>query len=429
MFRYSPNQFQCHSLYAMEDLERLLDYDFGDEAAAGNTPDINHYNATPGYSWPPDGTIQVQASDTAVSATQGKGFDLLYDRLDKMDQRMQRLEVGLNRLLSVFGQPTLDEVLKGSNGKGVPRSEDNVALGTANTPSVLEGHPEEHPQPPSDQKPQGLFNPSTSNHSTIQANDAAYPYKPLNHSGSQIRILILHPCKSSTEPVRADLKTISLDDPYGYASYGSYTALSYTWGPPIFSGSIKLNNHDFPVTENLEAALRHLRDVPARPFSTDQGVGSCTFWWIDQICINQSDVNERNEQVALMRRIYKSASSVHVWLGEEADDSSTAMDLFNALGAPPTHAPGEKAISYPTFSAEEIERHWSALVALFRRAWWERVWIRQEVALSSVVTLSCGQKSVNMDILGPVVTALKYVEELGYRVPLPSLPQGGNVVS
>ncbi len=42
-------------------------------------------------------------------------------------------------------------------------------------------------------------------------------------------------------------------------------------------------------------------------------------WWIDAICINQADVLEGNQQVALMRRIYKKAWAVHVWFGEEKD--------------------------------------------------------------------------------------------------------------
>jgi hypothetical protein len=37
--------------------------------------------------------------------------------------------------------------------------------------------------------------------------------------------------------------------------------------------------------------------------------------WADAICINQSDINERNTQVKLMGEIYRTATRVHVWLG------------------------------------------------------------------------------------------------------------------
>ncbi|KAF2830838.1 HET-domain-containing protein, partial [Ophiobolus disseminans] len=37
--------------------------------------------------------------------------------------------------------------------------------------------------------------------------------------------------------------------------------------------------------------------------------------WIDAICINQSDLLERNHQVAQMRDVYTKAESVIAWLG------------------------------------------------------------------------------------------------------------------
>ncbi|EON69072.1 hypothetical protein W97_08385 [Coniosporium apollinis CBS 100218] len=130
--------------------------------------------------------------------------------------------------------------------------------------------------------------------------------------------------------------------------------------------------------------------------------------------INQSDIDERGDQVCLMRRIYKRASSVHVWLGEEADDSSVAIDLLNTLGAPPKHAPGERTIRYPSFTEEEVMRHWNALRALFKRPWWERVWIRQEIALHVLVKLWCGGKSFDMNALGPALFMLRHISSLGY---------------
>jgi hypothetical protein len=130
--------------------------------------------------------------------------------------------------------------------------------------------------------------------------------------------------------------------------------------------------------------------------------------------INQSDIDERGDQVSLMRRIYKRASSVQVWLGEEADDSSVAIDLLVMLGAPPKHAPGEKTITYPSFTEVEVMRNWDALRALFRRPWWERVWIRQEIALHRVVKVWCGSKTFNMGILPPALFMLAHIASLGF---------------
>ena len=53
--------------------------------------------------------------------------------------------------------------------------------------------------------------------------------------------------------------------------------------------------------------------------------------WVDAICINQSDVDEKSQQIPLMGRIYRNAASVLVWLGEEAETSSAAFTLMENI--------------------------------------------------------------------------------------------------
>jgi hypothetical protein len=126
-----------------------------------------------------------------------------------------------------------------------------------------------------------------------------------------------------------------------------------------------------------------------------------------------------------MRRIYKKSSGVHVWLGDEADDSSTAMDILATLAAPPTHAPGEKTVQYPSFTDVDVARHWKALKAFFKRQWWERVWIRQEIALHYNISVSCGNKTFDMGLIGPALHMLDYVKSLGYE-PFEAMKDGDN---
>jgi hypothetical protein len=90
------------------------------------------------------------------------------------------------------------------------------------------------------------------------------------------------------------------------------------------------------------------------------------------------------------------------------------IDLLNTLGAPPKNAPGEKTIEYPTFTEEEVIRHWNALRALFKRPWWERVRVRQEVALPLMVKMWCGSKSFDMNSLDPALFMLGHISSLGY---------------
>ncbi|KAH8645843.1 heterokaryon incompatibility protein-domain-containing protein [Xylariales sp. PMI_506] len=128
------------------------------------------------------------------------------------------------------------------------------------------------------------------------------------------RLLTLHAAHNSTDPLHCTVSKQSL------ASCGDYEALSYCWGDAAGRLPIYCNNEQFAVTRNLEAALRHLRNK-----EDDRCL------WIDAVCINQDDMEERNSQVLLMRSIYRSASKVVVWLGEDADDSDLVFPLCQRM--------------------------------------------------------------------------------------------------
>jgi hypothetical protein len=61
------------------------------------------------------------------------------------------------------------------------------------------------------------------------------------------------------------------------------------------------------ITRNLEAALRHIRHEH-HP----------RILWVDAVCINQGDISKRGHQVRLMRSIYKNATKVLIWIGEDS---------------------------------------------------------------------------------------------------------------
>jgi Heterokaryon incompatibility protein (HET) len=71
------------------------------------------------------------------------------------------------------------------------------------------------------------------------------------------------------------------------------------------------------ITPNCKSALSQLR----RSFSY-------RLLLIDSICIDQTCIEERNEQVSIMADIYRQAESVIVWLGEENICSERIMALF-----------------------------------------------------------------------------------------------------
>jgi hypothetical protein len=337
-------------------------------------------------------------------------MEAIHERMESLESRMESIQRALNKILGVFGME-LEPIEPKSSIYTAPSRNESWNLVTATEATS------EEPEEPFSMSLGNIFEDNESIASVdVKEGDGNYHYSSLDVTKNEIRVLALHHADNFTDPIIAELKNHSLDD----ESYTTmYQALSYTWGPPVFDGSIQLNGCAFPVTENLETALRFMRGKRQGPYGAVWPASAGpTLWWIDQICINQSDVDERNHQISLMRRIYKLASAVSVWLGEEAEDSSTAMELLNKLGAPPVNAPGEKTINYPSFTEDDVHRHWKALDALFKRPWFQRAWIRQEVVLSNFVIFNCGEKSLPMEALGPALTALRYAQGLGYNAPI-----------
>ncbi|KAF2874809.1 heterokaryon incompatibility protein-domain-containing protein [Massariosphaeria phaeospora] len=130
--------------------------------------------------------------------------------------------------------------------------------------------------------------------------DAAYPGRALE--SGEIRLIRLLP-GTWTDPIQCDLFQASLK------ARPEYRALSYVWGSRHVTRPIILKNQQQAATHaatiNLERALRHLRH------QYKEGL----VLWVDALCINQKDVEERTNQVKLMGRIYESCKSVIVYLG------------------------------------------------------------------------------------------------------------------
>jgi hypothetical protein len=126
---------------------------------------------------------------------------------------------------------------------------------------------------------------------------------------------------------------------------------------------------EFLVTSNLEAALRHLR-YRHQP----------RFLWVDALCINQSDLQERASQVLLMDFIYRMAFNVHVWLGPipSTPEARPVIKHFNERALRSAVRSTFSIRTSHTKATHEAARH---LIASF--PWWRRVWIIQEVTLAS----------------------------------------------
>ncbi|KAK3987186.1 heterokaryon incompatibility protein-domain-containing protein [Cladorrhinum sp. PSN332] len=184
-----------------------------------------------------------------------------------------------------------------------------------------------------------------------------------------------------------------------------FEALSYVWGLPpkdsTYQVSIMTNDSDdiYPLelTENLDIALRHLR-YPDKH----------RILWIDAICIDQKNLEERSSQVANMALVYELASRVVVWLGPEAQDSNLAIEIVGNLSSKVTvnHvryclAPGKRLgldelhWIQPNCLLPYSERELCAIENLMKRPWFSRLWVIQEAQFAKYhPVVICGHESV-----------------------------------
>jgi len=103
-----------------------------------------------------------------------------------------------------------------------------------------------------------------------------------------------------------------------------YSALSYVWGESEVKKNVTVNGLSIAVTPNLANALSNIRSTILPLLEAE---GTAPYIWADALCINQTDIIERNEQVMRMGRIYKSASHVLSWLIQEIADNLKAKGV------------------------------------------------------------------------------------------------------
>lgn len=218
-----------------------------------------------------------------------------------------------------------------------------------------------------------------------------HDYDILRSIPTEFRLVTIHP---GVRPnvIESSITTHALSD------HPPYEALSYVWGgfgeDPY---PINLDGFRFEVTANLFTAMYYLRrEHESRTF------------WIDSICIDQDDPDERSSQVQLMRDIYKCARRVVVWLGDETYWSNRLFvflrSMDKARGWVPGNEDSEKAFRrsraelQKTLSTDQdvrriVER--GLYGDLAQCPFWSRIWIVQEVAVAPDVLVQCGTDEVS----------------------------------
>ena len=206
--------------------------------------------------------------------------------------------------------------------------------------------------------------------------DYDYNFCKLENPAQDVRIITIvranpDQSKQPKEQIQIELKKLQHKE--------EYHALSWCWRAYTKEAEQPLETicilhygtkYAFRVSANLAAAIRMLykHQIPTI--------------WIDWICIDQKNVEERSNQVQLMSSIYGEARKVIIWLGEKGDSSDVAFQFIPSL------------LNFQKFGnlIKDPKSHgaWDALKSLMMRDWFARRWIIQEIALAKEAEIFCG---------------------------------------
>lgn len=124
-----------------------------------------------------------------------------------------------------------------------------------------------------------------------------------------------------------------------------------------------------------------------------------TYLWIDAICINQSNPEERSHQVRLIDRIYHEAQCVSIWLGKADPLTEHALSAVTQLAECPEKFALSKIVPCSKNDAQVFEAagikvishlQWNALASLYLQKWFSRAWVIQETVLARQILVWCG---------------------------------------
>ncbi|KAI4096385.1 MAG: hypothetical protein LQ339_006973 [Xanthoria mediterranea] len=273
---------------------------------------------------------------------------------------------------------------------------------------------------------------------------ATYVYDKLDPTRKQIRICLIHP-GAFEDPIKCSLRTVSLDDDPQYETL-SYAwgapVLDHTL--LVDGAALKVTKNLHNAFQYLRRQQRSFSeddhessgDNAFKPDVTSswRDPEACQVLWADAVCINQADVDERASQVNLMGDVYQRGIRLHVWIGtakEIRDDirrnfpvgaqhghnlatleqlaglrtllldagitasSGADADVMGAIEIFKIFAEDKHWCEAPLFKfrsgamESEMDGLWQIsklmLLGILTQPWWKRVWVVQEVLLSTPV--------------------------------------------
>nr|CEG04394.1 unnamed protein product [Fusarium clavum] len=254
-------------------------------------------------------------------------------------------------------------------------------------------------------------------------NQAEYPYATL--SPGNTRLLYLLPGEMGDQ-----LHGVIVQVPHEGTE--TYSAVSYVWGTGRRTQKIMTPDGLVRITVSLASCLRHLRhkSEPA-------------LLWVDAICINQSDNEEKAQQVRMLATIFQRAVAVYGFVTsskmsdavvemlmqvrakaiqqEICMTSRTRPKATNSQTPEPESSAGEDKVTddgnrlnldqwpkdLPTVPMSWSKRSiplitddiWTAVGSFFADSWFRRAWIIQETVAAHKLRLVSGRWVVDWNDL------------------------------
>jgi hypothetical protein len=215
--------------------------------------------------------------------------------------------------------------------------------------------------------------------------------------GHNIRLLYLDD-RSKTDELRFSMKTTPLKNTQnGF----KYNALSYAWGDPNLKKTILCDGQKLQIGGSLYSALWQLRE---------EGLFHLPLW-VDAVCINQQNIHEKNEQLRIMKEVYRSADLVIGWIGLEEEHDEVGFTLIKkihkSLGCDnrnkSTMLDPEQLAQNDNHDQLELpdsmDPQWEAVRSILKRPYFFRVWIIQEVIVAQRCIIKSGKLSIDREEL------------------------------
>ncbi len=184
-----------------------------------------------------------------------------------------------------------------------------------------------------------------------------------------IRLIELQPSQDLAAPIQCNLIHINPSVWKTHDIFNYYIAISYVWGNPDKSNIIMVDGRYLGVTSNVNSALQDIRNE-IYPL----------FLWIDAVCINQEDNEEKALQIGLMGEIYAGAQHTIIYLGPADDDSPEVLSL--------------NKLRHGLYDTSD-----ETLGSVLMKEWFTRVWVFQEFVVSTSPWLQCGRTRIFWKLL------------------------------